>query len=46
MDRAWICEHNGKVIESLFLLHRDNGAAQLRYLLIVQEYRGIGLGKK
>ena len=27
-------------------MHRNKNAAQLRYFLIVPEYRGIGLGKK
>ena len=45
-DRVWICEHNGRIIGSLLLMHRQNNAAQLRYFLIDPEYRGIGLGKK
>lgn len=44
-DRAWICEHEGKLVGFLVLMHRDNGAAQLRYFLIEPEYRGIGLGR-
>lgn len=43
-DRVWICEDNGKIIGSLFLVDR-NEAAQLRYFLLQKEYRGIGLGK-
>jgi len=43
-DRIWICEDNGKIIGSLFLVDR-NEAAQLRYFLIQKEYRGLGLGK-
>jgi len=45
LDRVWICEHGGGLIGTLFLMHRDDGAAQLRYFLIRPEYRGIGLGK-
>ncbi|MBI3579788.1 MAG: GNAT family N-acetyltransferase, partial [Ignavibacteriales bacterium] len=45
-DRLWICEHNKKIIGFLLLMHRENNAAQLRYFLIMPEYRGIGLGKK
>lgn len=45
-DRVWICEHKGKIMGSLFLMHRETGVAQLRYYLINPEYRGIGLGKK
>ena len=44
-DRVWICEHNGKIIGSLFLQHRKNRIAQLRYFYLENEYRGLGLGK-
>lgn len=44
-DQVWICEHEGEIIGTLFLMHRVE-AAQLRYFLIRPEYRGIGLGKK
>lgn len=44
-DRVWICEHSGKIIGSLFLMHREE-ASQMRYFLIQSEYRGLGLGKK
>ena len=44
-DRVWICEHNRKIIGSLFLQHRENRKAQLRYFYLENEYRGIGLGK-
>lgn len=44
-DRVWICEHNGKIIGSLFLQHRKNRTAQLRYFYLENEYRGIGMGK-
>lgn len=44
-DRVWICEHNGKIIGSLFLQHRKNRTAQLRYFYLENEYRGLGLGR-
>ena len=44
-DRVWVCEHNGKIIGSLFLQHRENRKAQLRYFYLENEYRGMGLGK-
>ena len=44
-DRVWLCEHQGKIIGSLFLQHRENNKAQLRYFFIEKAYRGIGLGK-
>ncbi len=43
-DRVWICEHQGRIVGSLFLVHRENAAAQLRYFLIEPPFRGIGLG--
>jgi peptidyl-dipeptidase Dcp len=44
-ERAWICEHNDRMIGFLLLMDRGN-AAQLRYFLIQPEYRGVGLGSK
>ncbi|MCB0491627.1 MAG: GNAT family N-acetyltransferase [Cyclobacteriaceae bacterium] len=44
-NRAWVCEHNNKIIGFLVLMNRGE-AAQLRYFIIDPEYRGIGLGKK
>ncbi len=45
LDRAWIAEHQDRIIGFLLLMHRP-GAAQLRYFILHPEYRGIGLGKK
>ena len=45
-DRVWICEHRGKIIGFLLLMHRQSNTAQLRYFIIDPQYRGIGLGKK
>jgi peptidyl-dipeptidase Dcp len=45
-DRVWLCEHNGKIVGSLFLMHRENEAAQLRYFLLEPEFRGAGLGSQ
>lgn len=44
-DCVWLCEINGELVGSLFLMNRGE-AAQLRYFLLRREYRGIGLGKK
>ena len=44
-NRFWICEHQGKIIGCIALMNRGD-EAQLRYFLILPEYRGIGLGKK
>lgn len=45
-DRVWICEDGEKFVGFLLLMHRENNAAQLRYFLVLPEYRGTGLGKK
>lgn len=45
-DRVWICEHGGRIIGFLLLMHRENHSAQLRYFLIRPEFRGMGLGKR
>lgn len=43
-DALWICADAGRVVGTLFLIHRK-AAAQLRYFLVLPEYRGCGLGK-
>jgi N-acetylglutamate synthase-like GNAT family acetyltransferase len=45
-DRLWICEHEGRIIGSLLLMHRGEDSAQLRYFMVLPEYQGIGLGKR
>jgi len=45
-DRFWMCEHEGRIIGSLLLMHRGEEAAQLRYFMVLPEYRGVGLGKR
>jgi peptidyl-dipeptidase Dcp len=44
-NRVWVCEHNGKIVGFMLLMNRGN-EAQLRYFIILPEYRGIGLGKE
>ncbi|HJP62891.1 MAG TPA: helix-turn-helix domain-containing GNAT family N-acetyltransferase [Mucilaginibacter sp.] len=44
-DRVWFCGHQGKIIGFLFGVHRGD-RAQLRYFILLPEYRGIGLAKK
>jgi peptidyl-dipeptidase Dcp len=44
-DRIWMCEHDSKMIGFLLAQHRP-AAVQLRYFILLPEYRGIGLGKK
>jgi peptidyl-dipeptidase Dcp len=45
-DRVWICEHNNTVVGFVLLMHRGNNTAQLRYLILLPAYRGMGLGKR
>ena len=45
-DATWVCEHQNHIVGFLLLADRGNGSAQLRYFLLLPEYRGIGLGKK
>ncbi|GGB21236.1 GNAT family N-acetyltransferase [Puia dinghuensis] len=44
-DRVWVCEHQGRMIGFLLGMHRDK-VAQLRYFILLPEYRGSGLGKR
>lgn len=44
-DRVWICEYKGKIAGFLLLMNRGK-VAQLRYFLILPEFRGMGLGNK
>ncbi len=46
LDRVWICEKEGAVVGSLFIMHRHDGEAQLRYFILAPECRGRGLGKR
>lgn len=43
-DRLWLCTDGDRIVGTLFLMHCD-GSAQLRYFLVLPEYRGLGLGK-
>ena len=45
-DRFWLCEHGGRLVGCLLAMHRPGGAVQLRYFLVLPEYRGIGLGRR
>ena len=45
-DYVWVCEHDGRIIGFLLLVHRENNAAQLKNFYLEPEFRGIGLGKK
>ena len=44
-DRVWICEHGQKIVGFLLGFHRGD-SLQLRYFILLPEYRGLGLGKR
>ena len=44
-DRVWICEHDNNIVGFLLGFHRTD-SLQLRYFILLPEYRGLGLGKK
>ncbi|UII21349.1 GNAT family N-acetyltransferase [Fulvivirga ligni] len=44
-ERVWICEHNEKIIGFLLGCKKEE-SLQLRYFIILPEYRGIGLASK
>jgi len=42
---VWICEHEGKMVGFLMAFNRGDHA-QLRYFILLPQYRGLGLGKR
>jgi ribosomal protein S18 acetylase RimI-like enzyme len=44
-DRVWVCEHEKRKVGFLVGVHRD-GMVQLRFFVLLQEYRGLGLGRR
>jgi len=45
-DRVWVCEVEGRMVGFLLGMWREEGVAQLRYFILLPEYRGTGLGKR
>lgn len=45
-DALWICEDQGRIVGFLLLMHHDPVTAQLRFFLLLPQYRNQGLGKK
>jgi predicted N-acetyltransferase YhbS len=43
-ERIWIVERDGKVVGSVAIVQFSAGVAQLRWLLLAPEVRGLGLG--
>jgi GNAT superfamily N-acetyltransferase len=46
LDRIWFVEDDGKMIASVAIASQPGNEAQLRWYLVIPEYRGQGLGKK
>ena len=44
-DRVWVCERGPEKVGFLVGMHRGE-ALQLRYFILLPEYRGMGLGKR
>lgn len=44
-DRLWLAERDGELVGSIGIVGRDNGAAQLRWLLVAPQARGQRLGQ-
>jgi len=44
-DRVWVCEHGREKIGFLVGVHRGE-SLQLRYFILLPEYRGMGLGRR
>ncbi|MBC9795538.1 GNAT family N-acetyltransferase [Sinomicrobium weinanense] len=44
-DRVWICEDRSEMVGFL-LAARHGDAIQLRYFILLPDYRGLGLGKE
>jgi GNAT superfamily N-acetyltransferase len=45
-DRLWIAEADGRLVGSIGIVGRAGNAAQLRWLLVAPEARGLGLGRQ
>ena len=44
-DGIWVCEHKKTKVGFLVAAHRDD-TVQLRFLILLPEYRGMGLAKR
>ena len=44
-DGIWVCEHEKKKVGFLVAAHRED-TVQLRFLILLPEYRGMGLARR
>ena len=45
-DHIWLIEDNEEIVGAIAIMGRSGKVAQLRYFLLLSQYRGLGLGKK
>lgn len=45
-DRLWLAECDGRLVGSIGIIGREDGAAQLRWFLVHPDVRGHGLGQR
>ena len=44
-DCLWVAESDGQMVGSIVIMGRSGKVAQLRYFILLPDYRGLGLGK-
>lgn len=43
-ERAWVAEHEGRIVGSVFLVRKSRYICQLRLLYVEKDARGLGVG--
>lgn len=45
-SRLWLAERDGRLVGSIGMIGRADGAAQLRWMLVSPQARGVGIGSR